>query len=95
MSVARILWDGDERIATRWNGNSDHPLGSPVARGHATWFVVDDYAAANVEEAARCAAEAAPNGLVAQYRAMSHDVDREREAEEWVEGLIGDAPPEK
>lgn len=28
------------------------------------------------------------------YAAMAADADREREAEEWVEALIGDAPVE-
>jgi hypothetical protein len=91
MSVARILWDDEEVIATRWNGNAEQPLGNPVSRGHATWFVVDGYAATSVERAARLAAEASPNGLVAQYRAMAGDAEREREAEDWTEGLIGDA----
>jgi len=90
MSVARIIWDDEERIATRWNGNSDQPLGNPVSRGRPTWFVVDGYAAASVEEAARAVAEESPNGLVAGYRAMASDVEREREAEEWTEGLIGE-----
>jgi hypothetical protein len=97
MSVARLLWR-DERseseelvIATRWNGSAQQPLGNPVSRGHATWFVVEGYAAPGVEQAARAAAEASPNGLVAQYRAMAGDREREREAEEWNEGLIGDA----
>ena len=58
MSVARILWEDEEKIATRWNGSDEQPLGNPVSRGHATWFVVDDYAAAKVEEAARAAARA-------------------------------------
>jgi hypothetical protein len=25
MSVARIVWDGEEVIATRWNGNTERP----------------------------------------------------------------------
>jgi hypothetical protein len=29
--------------------------------------------------------------LEAQYREMAGDSDREREVEEWIEGLIGDA----
>ncbi len=61
MSVARILWEEEEKIATRWNGSDDQPLGNPVSRGHATWFVVDDYAAPKVEEAARAEAERSPN----------------------------------
>ena len=95
MSVARILWEEEEKIATRWNGSDDQPLGNPVSRGHATWFVVDDYAAAKVEEAARAAAEQSPNSLVAKYREMANDTDREREAEEWSEGLMGDASAQR
>jgi len=95
MSVARILWEEEEKIATRWNGSDEQPLGNPVSRGHATWFVVDDYAAAKVEEAARAAAEQSPNSLIARYREMANDSDREREAEEWSEGLIGDASPQR
>src|SRR5437879_3957567 len=82
MSVARIQWGDDEVIATRWNGNTEQPLGNPVSRGHATWFVVDGYAATGVEQAARTAAEQSPNSLVAKYREMANDIDREREAEE-------------
>jgi hypothetical protein len=95
MSVARILWEQEERIATRWNGSAEQPLGNPVSRGHATWFVVDGYAAAKVEEAAREAAEKSPDSLVAKYREMANDSDREREAEEWSEGLIGDASTQR
>lgn len=95
MSVARIIWDDQERIATRWNGNSAKPLGNPLSRGRPTWFVVGDYAAESVEEAARSAAEEAPDGLVAQYRQMAADIEREHKAEEWIEGLIGDASPQR
>ncbi len=90
MSVARISWDEIEVIAIRWNGNSKQPLGNPVSRGCATWFVVDDYAAESVEQAARRAAQDSPDSLVAKYREMAADSDREREAEEWSEGLIAD-----
>lgn len=91
MSVARIRWDGDEVIAARWNGDDKRPLGNPVSRGHATWFVIEEYAAAEVERAARSAAEKSPNSLIAKYREMAKDAAGEREAEEWSEGLIGDA----
>jgi len=91
MSVARIRWDGDDVIAARWNGDDNRPLGNPVSRGRATWFVIEEYAAAEVERAARAAAERSPNSLVAKYREMANDTNREREAEEWSEGLIGDA----
>jgi hypothetical protein len=95
MSVARILWDGKEGIAIRWNGNCERPLGNPVSRGYATWCLVDDYLATIVEEKARAEAERSPNSLVAQYREMAQDSYREREAEEWTEGLIGDEPPQR
>jgi hypothetical protein len=95
MSVARILWDEKEVVATRWNGNDEQPLGNPVSRGHATWFVVDEYAAAQVEEAARAAAEQSPNSLIGKYREMANDSDRERQADEWNEGLISDASAQR
>ncbi len=90
MSVARILWDGEERVAVRWNGRNDQPLGNPSSRGHATWTVLGDYLAEGVERMAREAAHQSPNGLVAEYREMASDSEREREAEEWSEGLIAD-----
>lgn len=94
MSVARVLWgegkDEEERIAVRWNGNSEKPLGNPVSHGNPTWFLLDDYAAGSVEQAARLAAERSPNSLLAKYREMASDSERERDAEEWSEGLIGD-----
>jgi hypothetical protein len=95
MSVARILWEEEERIAIRWNGSDEQPLGNPVSRGHATWFVVDGYAAASIEQAAREAAERSPNSLIAKYREMANDSEREREAEAWSEGLIGDASAQR
>jgi hypothetical protein len=95
MSVARIVWDGEEVVASRWNGNDTQPLGSPISRGRPTWFVVDKYAERVVEEAARAAAEKSPNSVIAQYREMANDENREREAEEWVEGLIGDASTQR
>ncbi len=95
MSVARIIWDEEPVVAVRWNGNSTQPLGNPMSRRQPTWFVVDGYAAASVEQAARAAAEQSPNSLVARYREMANDSDREREAEEWSEGLIGDASAQR
>jgi len=95
MAVARIIWDEEPVVAIRWNGNSEQPLGNPMSRRQPTWFVVGGYAAASVEQAAREAAERSPNSLVAKYREMASDSEREREAEEWSEGLIGDASPQR
>lgn len=95
MAVARIVWDNEEVIATRWNGNNEQPLGNPVSRRQPTWFVVDGYAAAKVEEAARMAAEKSPDSIFSKYRQMAADEERERDAQEWSEGLISDAPTER
>jgi len=46
---------------------------------------------ANVERVAGNAAKESPTGLTAQYRQMASDSEREREAEGWTEGLLGDA----
>ncbi len=91
MAVARIIWDHEERIATRWNGSSQQPLGNPVSRRQPTWFVVAGYAGESIEQAARLAAQNSPTSLVAKYREMASDAEREGEAEEWSEGLIADA----
>lgn len=95
MSVARIIWDQEPVVAVRWNGNSSQPLGNPMSRRQPTWFVVDGYAAAGVEQSAREAAEMSPNSLTARYREMASDSKREHEAEEWTEGLIGDASAQR
>jgi hypothetical protein len=88
------MWDEREVIAARWNGDDKRPLGNPISRGRATWFVIGDYAAAGIESAARAAAERSPNSLIARYREMASDRQREAEAEEWSEELIGDASAE-
>lgn len=95
MCVARILWRGEERVAIRWNGTSEEPKGNPTSHGQPTWFVVGEYAAQAVEEAARRAAQESPNGLVSKYREMAADSEREQEAEEWSEGLIADGSTER
>ena len=38
-SIASVLWDGNKRIAIRWNGQGDN-LGYPQSRGKATWFIL-------------------------------------------------------
>jgi len=39
-SIARVNYDGRDRICMRWNGAEKEPLGFPNARGYATWDVV-------------------------------------------------------
>ncbi len=96
MAVAILLWKQDdgtdaEVVAARWNGSDERPLGNPISRGQATWFLIDDYAAEETARAARAEAEKSPNSITAGYRQMAADEEREREAEEWSEALIGDA----
>lgn len=95
MSVARILWRGEERIATRWNGEDQEPKGNPTSHGQPTWFVVGEYAEEAVAEAAKKAAEQSPHSLISKYREMANDSAREQEAEDWSEALISDGTPQR
>jgi hypothetical protein len=40
LAVATGRWANEPRLGIRWNGTTDRPLGTPQARGKATWFVV-------------------------------------------------------
>lgn len=39
-SLAIGEWDGQRRLAARWNGRDDRLAGNPQSRGIATWFVL-------------------------------------------------------
>ena len=39
-SLAVGEWDGERRLAARWNGTKDRRAGNPQSRGIATWFVL-------------------------------------------------------
>lgn len=44
-SVALLKWDGEDRVAMRWNGGTENPgekpsPGNPQSRGLPTWFVI-------------------------------------------------------
>lgn len=89
-AVARLDWDGEPGVGIRWNGNTaDQPLGSPQSRGHPFWFrIPDDF----TDVVLRHAQELAPETeLDAAYREMASDAEREQEATEWSQALIGDA----
>lgn len=47
-----------------------------------------------VDEEIRADPLVAPGSIEEGYRAMAADEQREREAEEWVEGLVGDVADE-
>jgi hypothetical protein len=94
-SVARVNWEDTESVGIRWNGSEEEPgIGNPQSRGNPVWFIVPaelhDVILAKVEDLA----VSAPGGLFDQYREMANDVQHEKEAEEWSEGLIGDASTE-
>jgi len=94
-SVARVTWEGRERIGIRWNGGDDGPgIGNPQSRGNATWFILPDELAEVILSKIDDLAMSGPGGLIEGYTAMAMDAAREREAEEWSEGLIGDASAE-
>jgi len=90
-SVAILEFDGEERVGLRWNGEEGPGIGNPQSRGRPTWFVVPTELGAVVREEAERLCNSQEGGLLAGYREMANDREREAEAQEWSEGLIGDA----
>lgn len=88
-SVAELEWDGKPGVAIRWNGCYEgQPLGNPQSHGNPVWFLVPEEFAGAVLARARELAPETP--LEAGYREMAADAEREREAMEWVNALMGD-----
>ena len=88
-AVAELEWDGKPSVGIRWNGSSEgQPLGHPQSRGYPIWFQVPPEFADAVLTRARELAPETP--LEAGYREMAADAEREQEAMEWVNALIGD-----
>jgi len=96
-SVVSLRWDGKERIGIRWNGSDLDAggKGNPQSRGHPTWFVVPEELQNAVREKAEEIARNGSHRVVKGYREMARDREREAEAEDWMEGLIGDADRSK
>lgn len=91
-SVALLQWDGEECIGVRWNGAEDEPgIGHPQSRGRPVWFVVPPELSTLVRDEAERLSNSQEGGLLTGYREMASDLERETEANEWCEGLIGDA----
>lgn len=91
-SIARVNWDHENRIGIRWNGDDDKPgIGNPQSRGNATWFILPVELESAVLDKIEELSHADPGGLLERYAEMAKDETREREAEEWSEGLIDDA----
>ena len=89
-SVARLEWDDSLVVGIRWNGDSTSTKGLPQARGNPTWFVVPRELEDAVLNAAQEWSRTKQNDLVEGYRLMAADREREAEAEEWTEALVGD-----
>ena len=47
-SYAVGLWEGELRIACRWNGGKNRPNGNPVSTGYPTWMVMEPDASASL-----------------------------------------------
>jgi hypothetical protein len=90
-SVAQLKWDNSTAVGIRWNGDDQSTKGLPQARGNPTWFIVPPALEAAVLEAAQQASQSAQASLLDGYMRMAADQEQEAEAEEWAEGLIGDA----
>ena len=94
-SAARVGWEGSERVGIRWNGAEHGPgIGNPQSRGNATWFIVPEELERAVLDTVDELNMSGPGGLLDRYREMASDTQQEAEAQEWSEGLIGDASAE-
>jgi hypothetical protein len=89
-SVARLKWNGAPAVGIRWNGDERNSKGTPQSRGNPAWFIVPEELEEAVLEAARNRERDMLAALADGYREMAADRAREAEAEEWVEGLVGD-----
>ena len=90
-SVARLRWDDKTAVGIRWNGDSESSKGLPQARGNPAWFILPRELGDAVLSAAEAVSRERRAALAEGYRQMAADRERETEAQEWTEGLIGDA----
>jgi hypothetical protein len=90
-SIAKLRWDKKRSVGIRWNGDLDEPgSGTPQSRGKATWFIVPEEIAEAVISAAELLEKQKNDALYRSYCEMAADTEREAEAMEWSEALIGD-----
>lgn len=88
-SIARLHWEGDPNVlAIRWNGDKDSNLGTPHAMGKPTWFVIPRALQSTIQDWLDLQEHG--NRVIEGYKAMAADKQREAEANEWLEGLLGD-----
>jgi hypothetical protein len=91
-SIARLVYGNEKRIGIRWNGdNTESKKGVPLANAHPVWFILPTELAATIEAEVEKLRSDIDAELLEGYRMMASDKEQEAEAEEWTEGLIGDA----
>jgi hypothetical protein len=91
-SVARLRYADRPRIGIRWNGDEkESKMGVPTATAHPVWFILPDEIADDVCKLVEGLNRKTEAALLDGYRQMAADQEQEAEAEEWTEGLIGDA----
>lgn len=90
-SVVELEFDERDALGLRWNGDRDSMKGTPLAHGNPTWFILPDDVADAVRQKAEALSRGKTDPLLEGYRQMAADQEQEAEAEEWTEGLIGDA----
>ena len=91
-SVAELTYDGNKCIGIRWNGDSkESKKGVPLANAHPVWFILPREIAPVIKEKVGELNGERNAELLEGYRQMAADQEQEAEAEEWAEGLIGDA----
>jgi len=91
-SVAEVEYGNKLRFGIRWNpDDKESKKGVPLANAHPVWFILpeelNDAVRGTIEELRRNEDAL----LLEGYRQLAADEEREAEAEEWAEGLVGDA----
>jgi len=91
-SIAQLTYDGNDCIGIRWNGDSkESKKGVPLANAHPVWFILPHEIAGAIKEKVEELNGERDAKLLKGYIEMAADQEQEAEAEEWTEGLIGDA----
>ncbi len=92
-ALAQFNWDGKPALGVRWNGSPEEAgdVGQPQSRGVPTWFVLPEELQQIVQTVFLTARKIAESALAQGYAAMAADRQREIEAGEWSEALVGDA----
>ncbi len=91
-SIAKLKWEGADAVGIRWNGEVDDEsgVGSPQSRGIPVWLIVPPEISDAVLKSVAALEADRDKALLEGYRQMAADEEREAEAMEWSEGLIGD-----